>query len=239
MRKSPVHTVAGELGCVRSFRPSVLAFCRGGSSFPNSAASLRFRLSTVEALRPLVVACVGDRVGRIGDPAELVPLVCRDPVLGDVGTGLFASSEASLACPFGFMSLTSLERLRPFCGEWERVFSLIESSLVGSSSSRSFLITSFSFESSSRDSTTVSASDSFSSWSPFCVAGRFSLAEGEATLGAGWTASPELLGGLRGASRDAFRSPLLVITHIWDRTREFLPHDGSRARDDRRGRQAV
>ena len=178
-------------------------------------------------------------MGCVGDPAGLVSLVCRDPVLGDVGTGLFASSETSLACPFNFVSLTSFERLRPFCGEWEGVFSLIESSLAGSSSSRSLLIISFSFESSSRDSTTVSASDSFSSWSPFWVAGTLSLAEGEAALGAGCAASPESLRGLREASRDAFRSPLLVITHIWDRTREFLPHDGSRARDDRRGRLAV
>lgn len=201
---------------------------------PNSSRSLRFRLSTVDALRPLVAVCVGDNVGRGGDPAGLVSLVCREPVLGEVGTGLFPSSEPSLRCPFVLTFLTSLDRLRSFCGECECVFSLIDSRRAGSSSSRSVLITFFSFASSSLDKTTVSASDSLSSWSPFWVAGTFSLAEGEVALGAGWTGSFLSSRGLRGGSRDAFRSPLLVITHIWDRTREFLPHDGLQSK----GRQA-
>ena len=91
------RTVAGELGCVRSFNPSVLAFCRGGSSFPNSSRNLRLRLSIVDALRPLVPVCGGDRAEWAGgDAAGLLSLVCREPVLGEVRAGLFASSESAL-----------------------------------------------------------------------------------------------------------------------------------------------
>lgn len=218
----PKALVAGELGCVRSFSPSVLAFCRGGSNFPNSSRNLRLRLSIVDALRPLVAVCGGDSAEWAGgDAAGLLSLVCREPVLGEVGAGLFTPSESALGCPLDLMALTSLERLRPFSGECECVFSLIESRRAGSSSSRSVLITLFSLVSSSLDSTTVSASDSLSlsSGSPFCSAGAFSLGWGEAALGAGGAAWPWVLRGLRGGSRDAFRSPLLVITHIWDRTR--------------------
>lgn len=209
---------------MRSFNPSVLAFCRGGSNFPNSSRNLRLRLSIVDALRPLVAACGGDSAEWAGgDAAGLLSLVCREPVLGEVGAGLFTPSEWALGCPLDLMALTSLERLRPFSGECECecVFSLIESRRAGSSSSRSVLITLFSLVSSSLDSTTVSASDSLSlsSGSPFCEAGAFSLGWGEAALGAGGAAWPWVLRGLRGGSRDAFRSPLLVITHIWDRTR--------------------
>lgn len=185
----PSPGVAGEVGLVReSFSPSVLAFCRGGSSdFGNeSSRNLRLRDSMVEELRRRVVRCGGEVVdctGELGDPAGLVSLVCRAFVrrLGDVGTGLFASRSWPCLAPFVLKSFPSeTEFLRPFVeGERTRDTSLMERNRVASSSSsRSVLISLFSrvlLSLASSPSTTVSASDSLGAsselWSPFCRRG--------------------------------------------------------------------
>jgi hypothetical protein len=177
----------------------------------------------VEALRPRVIFCVGERVGCPGDLLEsdgLVSLVCRDVVrlLGEVG-GLFASRSEPCLAPFVLTSLALLERRRPLpSGEWARDSSLMARSRASSSSSvRSVLIIFFSGES-----TTVSASESLWasswSWSPLRDSGRFSLDDGEAALdgfsrgGVVWGRSSRAAAG----SGDAFNtgSPLLVITHV-------------------------
>jgi hypothetical protein len=230
--------VAGELDCRESRRPSVRAFCRGGSMVLGyeSSRDLRLRVSAVEALRPRTV-CVGERTGCAGDLFEsgLVSLVCRDVVrlLGDVGTGLFALSDPCLA-PFVLQSWPGLERWRPLPrGECEPA-------------SRSVLISRLGGESPLREPrTTVSASDSFgpSSWSsslPWCGCGLFSLDDDEAARGA-WRGERGLRGRPSAAAHllDAFsgRSPLLVITHVGDRTLGILPHAGLERKRQEGGRR--
>ncbi len=104
----PRPGAAGEGGWRGSLGVSVLTFCRGGSRAVGggSSRSLRLRESTVEALRPRAEAAGGEAAVMAGDLAEptgLVSLVWREVVrlLGEAGTGLFASHSERCVAPFG------------------------------------------------------------------------------------------------------------------------------------------